>query len=133
MSSKSDICMIIEENNRGDWGIMFNNINDNNLLQFNNTNNVIDITKIRSTLQKNGYVSKNPYVDKTEISANAMELFQKDLDIKKFTKIAMENPEDISYLEKMQKLFSNGVVDPFEKEVLSELVTNSKLWDDLNS
>ena len=124
--------MIIKENNWGDWGIMFNNINDNNLLQFNKTSNVINLANVRTTLQKNGY-NKNPYVDKTEISANAMQLFQKDLDIKKFTKIASENPEDLSYMEKMQELFSNGVVDPFEEDVLSELVTNSKLWDDLNS
>jgi len=124
--------MIIEENNRGDWGIMFNNINDNNLLQFNTANNIINLANVRSSLQKNGY-NNNPYVDKTEISANAMQLFQKDLDIQKFTKIAAQNPEDLSYLEKMQELFSDGVVDPFEEEVLSELVTNSKLWDDLNS
>jgi PBP1b-binding outer membrane lipoprotein LpoB len=38
-----------------------------------------------------------------------------------------------SYMEKMQELFSEGVVDPYEDDVLSELVTNSKLWDDLNS
>ena len=62
-----------------------------------------------------------------------MKLFQKDLDIKKFTKIAAENPEDLSYLEQIQELFSQGVVDPFEESSLSELVTNSKLWDDLNS
>ena len=111
---------------------MFNNINDNNLLQFNNTNNIINLNNVRSTLLKNSY-TKNPYVDKTEISANAMQLFQKDLDIKKFTKIASENPEDLSYMEEMQELFKNGIVDPFEENALSELVTNSKLWDDLNS
>ncbi len=128
----SVICMIMKENNRGDWGIMFNNINDNNLLQFDTASNVINIANVRSSLQKSGY-SKNPYVDKTEISANAMQLFQRDLDIRKFAKIASENPEDISYLEQMRDLFSEGVVDPFEDDVLSELVTNSKLWDDLNS
>ncbi len=118
--------------NRGDWGIMFNNINDNNSLQLNSANNVINIANARSALQKNGYKT-NPYIDKTEISANAMQLFQRDLDIQKFTKIAAQNPEDISYLEQIQELFSQGVVDPFEEDVLSELVTNSKLWDDLNS
>lgn len=124
--------MIMKENNWGDWGFMFNNINDNNLLQFDSASNVINIANVRSSLQKSGY-SKNPYVDKTEISANAMQLFQKDLDVRKFTKIASQNPEDISYLEQMQELFSQGVVDPFEEDVLSKLVTNSKLWDDLNS
>ena len=80
---------------------MFNNINDSNrdLLnsQLNGTSNVINIASLRSASQRNGYIN-NPYVDKTEISANAMQLFQKDLDIKKFTKIAASNPEDISYL-----------------------------------
>ena len=122
----------MKENNWGDWGSMFNNINDNNLLQLNNSNNIINIANIRSNIQKSGY-NTNPYVDKTEISANAMKLFQKDLDIKKFAKIAAENPEDLSYLQQIQELFSQGVVDPFEEDVLSELVTNSKLWDDLNS
>ena len=122
----------MRENNRGDWGIMFNNINDNNLLQFDKASNIIYLANVRSALQKDGY-SKNPYVDKTEISANAMELFQKDLDIKKFTKIASENPEDISYLEKMQELFNEGIVDPFEENSITKLISNSKLWDDLNS
>ena len=124
--------MIIKENNRGDWGIMFNNINDNNLLQFDNASNIININNIRSNLQRSGY-ARNPYVDRTEISSNAMELFQRDLDIKKFTKLASENPEDLSYMEKIQQLFADGVVDPFEEDTVSELVTNSKLWDDLNS
>lgn len=114
---------------------MFNNINDNNKdflynSQLNNSTNVINLAAIRANAQKNAY-AQNPYVDKTEISSNAMKLFQKDLDIKKFTKIATSDLEDTSHLEKMQELFKNGVVDVFEDDVLSSLVTNSKLWDDL--
>ena len=124
--------MIIKENNWGDWGFMFNNINDNNLLQFDNANKVVNLNNIRSNLTKSGY-NKNPYIDRTEISSSAMELFQRDLDIKKFAKLAAENPEDLSYMEKIQQLFADGVVDPFEENTMSELVTNSKLWDDLNS
>ena len=124
-------CMIMKENNWGDWGFMFNNINDNNLLQFNNTSNIINLANVRSSLQKNAYTT-SPLVDKTEISSNAMKLFQKDLDIKKFTQIAMDDSDDTSYLEEIEKLFSEGVTDPFEPEAMSMLVTNSKLWDDLN-
>ena len=40
---------------------------------------------------------------------------------------------DNSHLERMQELFKNGVVDVFEDDVLAELVTNSKLWDDLEA
>lgn len=113
---------------------MFNNINDDNsgLLygSLNSASNIINLNAIRTNLQKNGY-STNPYVDKTEISANAMKLFQKDLDINKFTKIAASDLEDNSHLEKMKELFGEGIVDVYEDDVLKELVTNSKLWDDL--
>ncbi len=111
---------------------MFNNINDNNLYnsQLGNASNIINLAAIRANLQKTGY-SSNPYVDKTEISSNAMELFQRDLDINKFNKIATSDLDDTSHLDKMKELFNDGVVDVYEDDVLSELVTNSKLWDDL--
>ena len=90
---------------------MFNNINDNNNglfynSQLNNASNVINLASVRANLQKAGYNS-NPYFDKTEISSNAMELFQRDLDINKFTKIATSDKDNISYLEKMQELEGN--------------------------
>jgi len=114
---------------------MFNNINDNSKdilynSQMNNLSNVINLAAVRANYQKNN-ISSNPYVDKTEISSNAMELFQKDLDIKKFTKIATSDMEDTSHLEKMQELFQSGVIDVYEDDVLSSLSSNSKLWDDL--
>lgn len=115
---------------------MFNNINNNNGFsygnsQLNNASNVINLASIRANLQKSGYAS-SPYVDSSEISSNAMQLFQKDMDIKKFTEIATSNQEDKSYIERVQKLFSEGVVDVFGDDVLKELVNNQKLWDDLN-
>lgn len=116
---------------------MFNNINDNNNeylynSQLDRQNNVINLAALRANAQKSVYgVNANPYVDKTEISANAIELFQKDCDINKFNKIAMSDAEDSSHLDRMKDLFSEGVIDVFEDDVLSDLVTNSKLWDDL--
>lgn len=118
----------------GDWGFMFNNINDNNrdilYSQFNETNNVVNIAAARAAMQKSR-MANNPYVDKTEISANAMQLFQRDLDINKFTKIMTEDPNDNSHLARMKELFDEGVIDVYEDDVLSSLVTNSKLLDDL--
>lgn len=115
---------------------MFNNINDNNDFLYNSQleqqSNIINLASIKANLNKSLFnKSANPYVDKTEISSNALELFQKDLDIKKFNKIAISDQEDLSHLERMKELFSSGVVDVFEDDVLQELVTNSKLWDDL--
>ena len=116
---------------------MFNNINDNNNeylynSQLDKQSNIINLAALRANAQKSAYsVNNNPYVDKTEISANAIEMFQRDCDINKFNKIAMSDSEDFSHLERMQELFSEGVVDVFEDDVLSNLVTNPKLWDDL--
>ena len=116
---------------------MFNNINDNNNeylynSQLDKQSNIINLAALRANAQKSAYsVNNNPYVDKTEISASAIEMFQRDCDINKFNKIAMSDSEDFSHLERMQELFSEGVVDVFEDDILSNLVTNSKLWDDL--
>ena len=115
---------------------MFNNINDNNDLFFNSQldaqSNIVNLAAIRANAQKNPYaINSNPYVDKTEISSNAIELFQRDCDINKFNKIAMSDSNDLSHLDLMNDLFSQGVFDAFEDDVISELVTNSKLWDDL--
>ena len=116
---------------------MFNNINDNSNeylynSQLDKQTNVINLAALRANAQKSAYgINNNPYVDKTEISANAIELFQRDCDINKFNKIALSDSDDFSHLDRMNELFAQGVVDVYEDDVLSSLVTNSKLWDDL--
>ena len=115
---------------------MFNNINDkNNEYLYNSqldNRNIINLAAIRANAQKTAYsVNNNPYVDRSEISANAIELFQRDCDINKFNKIAMSDADDLSHLDRMKELFSEGVIDVYEDDVLDSLVTNSKLWDDL--
>ena len=115
---------------------MFNNINENNEFLYNSQldkqTNVVNLAALRANAQKNAYnINSNPYVDRSEISANAIELFQKDCDINKFNKIAMSDESDFSHLERMNELFAEGVIDVFEDDVLKSLSTNSKLWDDL--
>ena len=117
---------------------MFNNINDNSNgylynSQLDRQNNVLDLATLRANAQKNSAykVNGNPYVDRTEISSSALELLQRDNDISKFTKLAMSDPTDYSHLDRMNELFADGIVDVFEDDVLQSLVTNSKLWDDL--
>ena len=116
---------------------MFNNINDNSNeylynQQLDAQKNVLNLAALRAGIQKNKYASSiNPYVDRTEISANAIELFNRDCDINKFNKIAMSDLNDFSHLDRMNELFASGVVDVFEDDVLESLVTNSKLLDDL--
>lgn len=121
----------------GKYGLMFNNINDNSSeflynSQLNQQSNIVNIASLRATSHR-GVTAKslNPYVDKTEISASAIELFQRDCDINKFNKIAMSDSDDLSHLDLMKELFSQGVIDVYEDDVISQLVTNSRLRDDL--
>lgn len=115
---------------------MLNNINDNNkdnLLQSPlsdslGTSNVKFIN--RNAYSSNPY-SQNIYIDKTDISDTALKLCERDNDIKKFTQLAMSDAENTSHLELMQELFAEGVADPFDDKVLTELSGNSDLWDDL--
>ena len=113
---------------------MFNNINENNKdILYNshlNTSKVVNLQQLRSTYNRDKG-SKNPYVDKTEISSSAMELFQRDLDINKFTKLAISDPEDKSYITRVNDLFADGVVDVFEDDVIPELAKNKRLLNDL--
>jgi len=116
---------------------MFNNINENNsdLLynaQLEAQSNIVNLAAMRANAQKNPYlVNNNPYVDRTEISANAIELFQRDCDINKFNKIAMSDADDFSHVERVNELLATGVIDAFEDDVLKSLVSNPKLLNDL--
>ena len=115
---------------------MFNNINDNNEYLYNSQldkqSNIINLAAMRANANRNVYsTNSNPYVDRSEISSNALELFQRDCDINKFNKIALSDSDDLSHLDRMNELFSQGVIDVFEDDVLSALSTNQKLWDDL--
>ena len=117
---------------------MFNNINDNGTeylynSQLDRQSNIVNLAALRAGAAQKAFqaANTNPYVDRTEISSNAIELFQRDCDINKFNKIAMSDVNDFSHLERMNELFAEGVVDVFEDDVLSNLVNNSKLWEDL--
>ena len=58
-------------------------------------------------------------------------LTEKYANINKFTKIAMEQRDDVADTLRVKELFTKGVKDLLDDNVLSNLVTNSKLWDDL--
>ena len=107
----------------------------------NNNDNLIN-TQLKeqsevSTVTNPITQGSNPYtkaesgylVDETSISREAFYLYQKEIDIKNFTKIAANTEEDPP---KMQELFSKGVLDPFEAANTDKLINNDKLLKDLN-
>ncbi len=60
--------------------------------------------------------AKYNFVDISSISNDAYFLYQREIDIKKFTELAMAEMDDTSYNDRVEELFSKGVVDPFMVE-----------------
>lgn len=73
--------------------------------------------------------AKNDFLD--GLSKRAVEMFEKNCDIKNFSKLALSDMDNISHNEIMQEMFNKGVVDPFEDEKLAELANNEKFLKDL--
>ena len=66
-----------------------------------------DIEKIQNK-NKNPYaeIDKTLLIDESNISKEAIKLYQRDLEVKKFTNLALSNPEDTSHNKLvMEKVF----------------------------
>lgn len=93
-----------------------NSILGSNMLK-RGTNNIVD--------------NSNLLIDSSDISKRAMQMYQRELDIKNFTQLATSDPENTSHEKLMQELFSKGVVDVFEDSTVASLSNNKSLIDDL--
>ena len=63
-----------------------------------------------------------------DMACHALGLYERQNDIKKFTELAMSNPENNSHDELVAKLFE---CDPLSDEALLELSENSRFLEDL--
>ena len=66
-----------------------------------------------------------------DISKKAVELYEKQSDIKHFSELVLSDPENTSHNKMVEKLFEDGVVDPFVDEKLADLADNQKFLRDL--
>ena len=81
----------------------------------------------------------NPYqnmdrsllIDESAISNQAVSLYQRDLDVRSFTKLAMSNPENTSADNIVEGLFDKGISDPYSDNAVTELVSNTRFLEDL--
>jgi len=114
------------------YGINNNDNNLNNLLgtQLSEQTEALGVTNPISGTNSNPYEKdKNYLVDETSISKEAFYLYQRELDIKNFTNMAMSIKSDD---ERIAELFKSGVKDPFERFNTDKLANNEKLLKDLN-
>lgn len=113
---------------------MLNGINLNDELNNTRLNEQIGVSGVSSTTANNPYknIDKSLLIDEMAVSDEAVNLYQREQDIKQFNSLAMSNPEDLSHEEIIANLFNSGVSDPLSDEVIEELSSNQKLLDDLS-
>ena len=101
---------------------------------------IINQNTVRSgNVDKIANLSKNPYansdknllIDETNISNEAMVLYQKDLDIRKFTSLAMSNPENTDYNKLVVQNVFNINDSDFENQIIEGIFNNRNFLNDL--
>jgi len=95
-------------------------------LKMSNKTNTLRAT---SPLAEEFLTPKNEYYRK--ISKKAVELYEKQVDINHFSKLVLSDPENTSHNDMVNKLFDDGVADPFVDEKLAQLADNKKFLKDL--
>lgn len=89
--------------------------------------------KLSLDRQKYSGVTTNPIknVFLNKLTKNTIDMYERNCDIKNFSKLVLSNPENDSHNKIVDKLFSNGVIDPFEDEKLLKLSDNTKFLREL--
>lgn len=109
-----------------------NNINDD--LNNAQLEQQLGVSGVATNPISNPYknIDRNLLIDETAISDEAVNLYQKEQDVKQFTALAMSNPEDMSHEDIVAGLFNKGVTDVFSDEALESLSSNQDLMGDLD-
>ena len=96
-------------------------------------NTIAQAEQINPNAKKNPYadVDKNLLIDETNISNEAFTLYQKDLDIKKFTKLALSDPDDTSHNVLVADKVFNARDDRFDDKVVEDIFNNRMFLKDL--
>lgn len=114
---------------------MLNGIYNNDTLSNSNyisrESNIAQISDAQKKYATSPFKNSH-FVDEMQISSEALTLYQKEQDIKKFASLALSDENDNSHIALMDKAFSNGALSPFTDDNLEDLLNNQKLWDDIN-
>ena len=114
---------------------MVNGVNLNDELNNSQLNQQLSGVSSVSTNPINPYskTDKGLLIDETSISDEAVNLYQKEQDIKQFSSLSVSDPQDSSHEEIISQLFGSGVSDLFSDDTFSELAQNQKLLGDLEA
>lgn len=91
------------------------------------------IEKVQNGLNSNPYanIDKGLLIDETNISDMAIHLWERELDVNKFTQLAMSDPEDTSADELIAAQVASGGLSIDDEEGLFALLSNDKFLKDI--
>ncbi|MDD3237574.1 MAG: hypothetical protein PHV37_05695 [Candidatus Gastranaerophilales bacterium] len=112
---------------------MLNGINNSTDLQKQQVSQTTGMDKTGILGKSNPFekIDKNLLVDELDISQNAFKLYEKDLDIKKFTKLAISDPENNSHNSQVAEKIASGDIQFDDNEIINSLFNNNKFLNDL--
>lgn len=92
-----------------------------------------------SSVEKLSLGTKNPYadidknllIDETNISNEALSLYQRDLDIKKFTALAMSDAENLNHNALVAQNVFNKMDSNFENTIIESIFNNKMFLEDI--
>ena len=107
-------------------GLSGQDLINQNLIQGNN------VEKLTSA-KKNPYadIDKNLLIDETSISNEAINLYQRDMDIRKFGSLAMSDPENLSHNTLVAQNVFSLQDSSFENKVIEGIFNNKTFLKDL--
>lgn len=118
---------------------MINGINDNNELinaRLNGQNGVANVVT-NPIANNSSYVKEAKYNfnDISAISKDAYNLYERENDVSKFTKLVLEGMDDTSYNDRVEELFAQGVLNPFKIDdtsaIAEDLINSEEFLKDI--
>ncbi len=84
---------------------------------------------VTNPIEKKNSAAENEFL--ARMSKHAINLYEKQCDIKNFTKLVLSDPENTSHNQLVEDLLKDNVFDPLEDKVIEELANNEDLLKDL--
>ena len=95
-------------------------------LKAQNVRNSLAISPIDEAKER----TKNDFLKK--ISQHVLNLYERQSDINKFTKLALSDPDNTSHNDIVSELFGTGVIDDFgDENEIYKLIDNDRFRKDL--
>ena len=88
-----------------------------------------DIIPVTNPMTADNSATENPFL--ARMSKHAVNLFERQCDIKNFTKLALSDPENTTHNARVEALLKEDVLDPLSDEVIKQLSENEDLLNDL--